>query len=215
MPQLRQIVAQFQETCFLLIAQLGALLFEPSEFAFQLGDFDERFIPACFEFTGHQGVVFCVAWHPDGKLIASSGWNDERKLFVVTVWDARTGRTAYSLPAVAETYAVAFSHDGNYLITGGSSRAVRVWDARTGHEVGTLGTHDREIGGLAVSGDGRHLASLGGEVKVCEVQTWKAAFVSADGDGDGNQLAYSPDGQLLAVASSDAHVTVLEATTGR
>ena len=43
------------------------------------------------EFTGHQGVVFCVAWHPDGgKLIASSGWNDERKLFVVTVWDART-----------------------------------------------------------------------------------------------------------------------------
>jgi WD40 repeat protein/tRNA A-37 threonylcarbamoyl transferase component Bud32 len=173
-------------------------------------------------FTGHQGVVFCVAWHPDGKLIASSGWNDERKLFVVTVWDARTGRTAYSLPTVAETWAVAFSHDGHHLITGGSSRAVRVWDARTGHEVGTLGTHDREIRGLAVSGDGRHLASASadGTVKLWDatrlrekqvargaIRAW-AARVAVN-------LAFSPDGHRLAGAGEANTVRIWEVPTGR
>ena len=174
------------------------------------------------EFTGHQGVVFCVAWHPDGQLIASSGWNDERKLFVVKVWDARTGRTAFSLPAGAETFAVAFSPDGRHLVTGGSSRTVQVWDARTGHEVGTLGTHDREIRGLAVSRDGRHLASASadGTVKLWDatrlrekqaarraIRAW-AARVAVN-------LAFSPDGQRLVGAGEENTVRIWDVPTGR
>ena len=45
------------------------------------------------EFSGRRVVVFCVAWHPKGGLIASAG-ND-----TVRVWDARTGREAFRLAA--------------------------------------------------------------------------------------------------------------------
>ena len=40
---------------------------------------------------------------------------------------------------------------------------MQVWDARTGGQVGTLGTHDREIRGLVFSRDGKHLASASGD----------------------------------------------------
>ena len=86
------------------------------------------------EFAGHESVVFCVAWHPDGQRIASSGWDVERKLFIVKVWDARTGEVGFELPVGTETYAVAFSRDGEYLVTGSANGTVQVWDARTGRQ---------------------------------------------------------------------------------
>jgi WD40 repeat protein len=174
------------------------------------------------ELAGHPGVVFCVAWHPDGDRIASSGWNDERKMFVVKVWDTRTGRPAYALPAGAETYAVAFSPDRRYLVTGGANRALRVWDARTGHEVGTLGTHDREIRGLAFSPDSRHLASASADGTV---KLWDATRPGEKQEGRGPirawaarvavNLAFSPDGSRLVVGGAQNAVKIWGVPTGR
>src|SRR5262249_10517317 len=69
------------------------------------------------DFSGHGVIVFCVAWHPQGQLIASAGVD------AVRVWDAQTGVEAFMLPAavgrkLAPPYQpVAFSPDGRYLVT--------------------------------------------------------------------------------------------------
>src|SRR5262249_32643102 len=102
------------------------------------------------KFGGQRGGVFCLAWQPQGHRIGTAGWD------TVRVWDARTEREVFKLPAVlgSLTYgAVAFSPDGRYLVTG-KAGAVQVWEGGTGQEVGTLDTHKRDIRGLVFSRDG-------------------------------------------------------------
>jgi WD40 repeat protein/tRNA A-37 threonylcarbamoyl transferase component Bud32 len=174
------------------------------------------------EFTGHSGVVFSMAWHPDGQRIASSGWNVERTLFVIKVWDARSGREAFALPSAFPATAAAFSPDGRYLVAAGRSWAVRVWDARTGHEVGVLGADDQNIRGLAFSRDGRYLASAStdGTVKL-----WDATRLGERQEARGRiraqvgqvalQLAFSPDARRLVAGGAENTVKIWDVPTGR
>jgi WD40 repeat protein len=64
--------------------------------------------------------VNAVAWHPNGTLIASGASNGE-----IQVWDAVTGnlQTEILLDSSA-IKALAWSHDGRYLIYGGDDKLV-------------------------------------------------------------------------------------------
>jgi eukaryotic-like serine/threonine-protein kinase len=180
-----------------------------------------------FELVGHRAVVFCVAWHPWGQRIATSGWDPERKLFVVKIWDVRARKVSFEVAAGSETFAMAFSPDGDYLVTGSAKGAVETWDARAGREgqmVGTVGTHDRYVRGLAFSHDGRFLASASsdGVVKVWDWDTTRP------GGGTGLRhtfrarvplatltFAFSPDGRRLVVGGEKNTVKIRDLDTGR
>jgi WD40 repeat protein/tRNA A-37 threonylcarbamoyl transferase component Bud32 len=174
------------------------------------------------EFKGHTAVVFCLAWHPDGQWIASSGWNVERTLFVIKVWDARSVREAFELPAARPASAVVFSPDGRYLVAGGENGEVRVWDAWTGHEVGVLDRQARENKGLAFSRDGRRLASASADGTV---KLWDATRLGEKQEARGPiraqvgqvalKLAFSPDGRRLVAGGAMNTVKIWDVPTAR
>jgi WD40 repeat protein len=116
---------------------------------------------------------------------------------------------------------VAFSPNGHHLVTGQLEGAVQVWDARTGQEVGTLGTHDREIRGLAFSRDSRHLASASGDGMV---KLWDATRLNKKQEarltlrarvpGPSVNVAFSPDGRRLATGGEGNAIKVWDVEKG-
>jgi WD40 repeat protein/serine/threonine protein kinase len=174
------------------------------------------------EFCGHQAVVFRVAWHPDGEWVASSGWDGERELFVVKVWNARTGDVGFEVAKGMETPALAFSPNGEYLVTSAANGKVRVWNARTGQEVQPLDSHDRPVLGLVFSGKGGHLASASadGAVRLWDAtrlgkeQAPRNIFSARVGIGH-RTISFSSDGRSLVAGGEKNTVKIWHVQTGQ
>jgi WD40 repeat protein len=159
----------------------------------------------------NDGGILSLAFAPDGRHIASAGWD-----WSARVWDLSTRRKIEIRDHTAPIHAVKFSPDGRYIATGCADSCVRLCDATTGQVLRILEPkHAARVEGLAFSRDGRFLASASWDrtVKVWDAKTWKLVHNLPDPTGGVQCVAFSPDGRLLAWGSTDATVKVWDAAT--
>ena len=119
----------------------------------------------------------------------------------VKLWDVRRRAEIATLQHDRFVQTVTFSHDGQFLAAGDSSRdgsgTVKVWDVQKRQVIATLKDDLVVVRSVTFSSDDRYLASshYNGEVKVWDVLTWELLHTIPAGDYD---IAFSPDGKMIA-----------------
>lgn len=116
--------------------------------------------------------------------------------------------------------AVAVFPDRQHMITGSKDKMLRLWDLKTGVVLKKMAGHSNEVWALAVSLDGRLLASgdCSGEVITWTCHRESLAWVTQASIKAHSGLIYtldfSPDGTVLATGSNDFTTKLWNTKTG-
>jgi WD40 repeat protein/transcriptional regulator with XRE-family HTH domain len=162
--------------------------------------------------TGYTQGVLSVAWSPDGRTIASAGF--DKKIYV---WDVAENRCRAVLSGhTAVVYSIAFTPESSHLLSGSEDSTIRVWDVMTGQCVQTIEGYRVSFYDLTWSPDGRWLASAGPDQLVI---IWDTTSQMQLRELHGHRwivwgVAWSPDGRLLASGGLDYTIRVWEPATG-
>src|SRR5258708_19107305 len=157
-----------------------------------------------------------MAWLNDGKYSASAlGAGDTTE----KVWDATPGNLRADYKAhYFHLNSIAWSPDGNYIVSGSNDGTVRVREAATGNVSAEYKTTGNYVYSVAWSPDGNYIVSRTayGYLQVWEVVTGK---LRAECEGYSTytyvySVAWSPDGNYI-LSGRDRTARVGECATGK
>ncbi|HEY5813884.1 MAG TPA: hypothetical protein VIT23_14665, partial [Terrimicrobiaceae bacterium] len=141
---------------------------------------------------------FCLAWGPDGKVLAtgSLGSHFENN---VKLWEASTGKLLWtSANHAGRITSMTWSPDGKVLASGSEDQTVKLWKESTGELLLTLPEDADSVYAVAWSPDGKVLASGSFKVKLWDPSTGKLLSTLPGISLRVNSLAWSADGKVLA-----------------
>lgn len=162
--------------------------------------------------TGPEGAVSCVAFSPDGSMLASGNSGQP-----VHLW--RLGgpfrKRRVALAGDIDVMSVAFSPDGALLATGNCHKTVRLWDVAARTCLATLSGHAGWVHSVTFDLDGSILASGSGDhtIRLWDVST-RTCIATLTGHGEiVREVAFSPDGATLASGSADTTIRLWDVAT--
>jgi RNA polymerase sigma factor (sigma-70 family) len=149
------------------------------------------------------GPVESVAFSPDDTRVISAGGPPDLTL---RAWESATGKELWRQTLPCAPWALAVSHDGRLIATGGDDRVVRMWAVDNGHQVRQFRGHEGGVSSLAFTPDGKRILSGGrdGTVRLWDRATGKEQQRLRTPGYIVRSLALSPDGKVLAAGCQES-----------
>ncbi|MFH0903250.1 MAG: hypothetical protein V2A73_21685, partial [Pseudomonadota bacterium] len=159
-----------------------------------------------------EAVLATIAISPDGTLVAAASESG-----IAYVWEKETSRLKARLSGHAGgIWGMAFTPDGESLVTGGIDGTVRIWSlaSTTGRVFANYGS---PVERLASSPDGGLLGipTEAGLVFLADMANGEPRVVLRGHRGAVSVVRFAPDGRLAATSGFDGTVRTWDVATGR
>jgi predicted Ser/Thr protein kinase len=166
------------------------------------------------ERTGHDALALCLAFSPDGSLLASGHVDGS-----VHLWDMVRGEEASErLRHDALVGALAFSPDGSTLATGSVDSNLRLWDvgaALAGEARRELHRQPAGVTALTYAGGGDWILTghVNRVLRLQDARTGRLLATLRGPEGLVSLLVLAPDGSHVAAASHDRTIRLFDLAT--
>jgi WD40 repeat protein/serine/threonine protein kinase len=196
---------------------VASVAFSPDGSQFALANrgvvdvWDLRKHTLAFQLRGHLDFVYAVTFSPDGRFIATGGWDRSIRL-----WDRTTGQPARTLLGHRGfVRGLSFRADSKQLVSCSEDKSVRLWDVAAGRALASFHGHSGFVHCVAFSPDGTEAASgsMDGTIKLWPAAAPDPQVTFRNGSGWPGTLAFSPDGRRVAAARNGA-IRVWDPRTG-
>jgi len=159
----------------------------------------------------HKDDVTEVAIRAD-KTIASASKDETIKL-----WDFNGNLLRELQGHKKEVMAVAFSHDGEKLVSGSADGTVKEWEVATGKMVRSIDAHDGWVRTVAFNHNSTQIASGGddGKINIWNTSSGQLQNTIIAHSKWLETLSYSPDGKYIVSGGHDNYMVVVNAITGQ
>ncbi len=166
---------------------------------------------------GDQGAYASCAFSPNGNFVAASRGGS------IYRWVLATGELVRAINTPqGHIWSLAFTPDGNRLLSGGQDKTLRLWDVATGKELANFEGNEAPVCSVAITPDGRYAVSGSRDMTV---HLWEIATAKMEREFTGRKpitpiLGYAPvalsfDGKWLATTDGKPGVCVYEVATGK
>ncbi len=163
--------------------------------------------------TDNIGKIYALALSSDNKLLAVGGWlgSSADSVGLIRLYDFPSRKLIGLLRGVHQdvVLTLAFSSDGQELISGGADQVIAVWSMKTRTLTRKLVGHTSEVRGVCTFGD--RIVSVGQDQKIC---LWNKSdgklLKRTDAGAALESVMYAPSLERILAGNADGELLVLD-----